>query len=129
MAFRHLPLPNHRNAPRAAQAAECANDQGRFWHMHDIMFMNPQQLDEANLLRRAAELGMNATGFASCLSGSPKARIIADVAEARRLGITGTPAFLIGPVVRQGMVKVVEIIQGAVPAPQFRRVLEQILRP
>ena len=67
-AYRHFPLLSiHANAFSAALAAECANDQGKFWEYHDLLFKNQKDLRQAVLLRLADEAGLNKESFSACL--------------------------------------------------------------
>src|SRR5258705_12102405 len=100
--FRNLPLTMlHKNALAAAQAAEAARIQNRFWEMHDLLYEN-QDLwkDDINprtiFLKFAADLGLDTTRFASDMDGKQvKLRIDADQEAAAELGISGTPTVLI----------------------------------
>src|SRR4029077_20450635 len=64
--YRHYPLPNHPNARPAAEAAACANEQGKFWPFHDRLFANPAKLSDADLKQGAAELGLDTSKFNAC---------------------------------------------------------------
>ncbi len=87
----------HPSAQKAAEAAECARDQGSFWEMYDIMFKNQQHLKVADLESYALQIGLNTTLFNSCLeSGEKKAVVDADIELGKKLGVTGTPTFFIG---------------------------------
>ena len=100
--FRNLPLTTiHKNSLVAAQAAEAARMQNRFWEMHDLLYEN-QELwgDDVNprtiFLKWAADLGLDMTRFAQDLDGKQvKLRIDADQEAAAELGINGTPTVLV----------------------------------
>jgi protein-disulfide isomerase len=100
--FRNLPLTSiHKNALVAAQAAEAARIQNRFWEMHDLLYEN-QDLwkDDINprsiFVKFAADLGLDTTRFASDMDDKQvKLRIDADQQAAAELGITGTPTVLL----------------------------------
>jgi len=100
--FRNLPLTSmHKNALAAAQAAEAARVQNRFWEMHDLLYEN-QDLwkDDINprtiFLKFAADLGLDTAHFARDMDGKQvKLRIETDQAAAAELGINGTPTVLI----------------------------------
>ena len=95
-AFRNFPLSAHPNAPKAAEAAECAGIQGKFWQMHDIMFANQEDLAVSSLKKYAASLGLDTAAFNSCLgSGQTAPLVAAEKAEGQGLGIGGTPGFLV----------------------------------
>src|SRR5207248_9391886 len=94
---RDLPLDFHPNAMRAAEASRCANDQGKFWPLHDRMGANPDKLDLANLLSFASDLKMDVNTFKSCVESEKyKNAVQTDVMEAMKIGATGTPTFVIG---------------------------------
>jgi len=95
--FRNFPLAQaHPHALGAAQAAEAAGLQGRFWEMHDVLFEHQDMLDEANLLRFAAALGLDMERFARDFA-SPEvaAKIRADFLSGARSGVNGTPTFFV----------------------------------
>ena len=96
-AFRHLPIPErHPHAQRAAEAAEAAAAQGRFWEMHDVLFANQRALEDEDLASYARELGLDVERFAAELSGGVHAaRVREDLASAERMRLAGTPAFFV----------------------------------
>lgn len=97
IVIRDLPLVVHPNAMRAAEAARCAGDQGRFAAMHDFLFADPGKLGESWLIQYAESLKLDVAMFGSCLrSEKHKAGIQNDVQAAASLQISGTPSFLIG---------------------------------
>jgi protein-disulfide isomerase len=119
LVFRHLPLPIHPQAPKAAEAAVCAQDQGKFWEMHDALFRNQNALGVDGLKARAAELGLDAQAFATCLdSGTKTAAVAADAADARKVGIEGTPALFVNG----------RLIDGAAPFEQVAALIEDELK-
>lgn len=94
--YRNLPLTIHENSMNAALAAEAANEQGKFWEYHDILFDNQYELDKDNLRKYALELGLNMTQFNSAFDSEKyKADIEKDKADAKALGVRGTPTFFI----------------------------------
>lgn len=119
LVFRHLPLPNHPQAPKAAEAAACAQDQGKFWEMHDSLFRNQGALGVEALKGRATELGLDAQAFATCLDSGAKAAVVAaDAADARKAGIEGTPALFVNG----------RLIDGAAPFEQVAALIEDELK-
>lgn len=121
VVFRDFPiLQIHPQAAKAAEAGQCANDQNKFWEMHDLMFANQQRLDVASLKEHAATVGLDATAFATCLdSGKYAEEWKKDSEDAQAAGVQSTPAFFINgrPVV------------GAVPYEQFAEVInEELMR-
>ena len=91
--FRQFPLNIHPQAPKAAEAALCANEQGKFWEMHDALFANQQKLSVPDLKATASELVADAGKFDACLDGGSMAPIVArDMADGTAAGVSGTPA-------------------------------------
>jgi Na+/H+ antiporter NhaA len=95
--FRHLPLADvHQHAQLAAEAAEAASAQGRFWEMHDVLFAHQDALDPDDLTRYAADLGLDIERFSWELRTRQHApRIARDVEGADQSGVAGTPTFFI----------------------------------
>jgi protein-disulfide isomerase len=95
--FRNFPLTDiHPHAMRAAEAAESAAAQGRFWEMHDYLFAQQQALEDSNLLKYAADLGLDTARFDQDLAThAHMAWIDADVQSGLRSGVQGTPTFFI----------------------------------
>jgi len=95
-AFRHQPLPFHENARLAARASMAAGEQGKFWEYHDALFAHQDALDRASLEKYAKDLGLDVARFRAALDADKsEAAVAADIAEASRLGISGTPTFFI----------------------------------
>ncbi|PZR16718.1 MAG: thioredoxin [Archangium gephyra] len=119
VVFKHQPLPFHNNAKIAAAASMAANEQGKFWEMHDKLFANQQALDRPNLERYAQELGLDMGKFKAALdSNKYDAYIQADSAEGMRVGANGTPTFFING--RQ--------VVGAQPIDAFKNVIDDELK-
>jgi protein-disulfide isomerase len=96
IVFKQMPLPMHANAPLAHQAALAAHAQGKFWEYHDLLFENQRALQRADLERYAEQLGLDMETFRAALDNEEyKDEVEADVALAGRLGIRGTPNFLV----------------------------------
>lgn len=95
---RHLPLTAiHENAQAAAEAAECASNQGKFFEYGDILYNNQSALTTADLLNYATQLGLDTSAFTTCTTTrASKARVDRDAQSGRDLNIPGTPAFFIG---------------------------------
>ena len=90
--FKNLPLPMHAEAPLAAAAALCAQDQGKFWELHDWLFVNQRALSRESIIAAAGNLGVDTEVLSSCIDkGTYDARVRAEMAEAHSYGITGTP--------------------------------------
>jgi|APLak6261679142_1056127.scaffolds.fasta_scaffold00202_20 protein-disulfide isomerase len=119
LVFKHQPLPFHNNAKIAAAASMAANEQGKFWEMHDKLFANQQALDRPNLERYASELGLDMGKFKAALdSNKYDAAITADSNEGMRVGANGTPTFFING--RQ--------LVGAQPIDAFKAVIDDELK-
>ncbi|SEF10489.1 Na+/H+ antiporter NhaA [Jiangella alba] len=95
--FRHLPLTDvHEHAQLAAEAAEAAGRQGRFWELHDLLLTHQDALTYPDLLRYADDLGLDVDRFARDLSSRHFAlRITRDVESAEQSGVAGTPTFFV----------------------------------
>ena len=119
LAYRDFPLDSiHPQARRAAEAARCAQDQGKFWEYHDLLFTQSPQLAPEDLRRYAGQVGLDVAKFDGCLAtGVHKAAVQRDLDEGNRLGITGTPAFFVNG----------RTLTGAQPIEAFTRLIEQEL--
>jgi diadenylate cyclase len=114
--FRHFPLDTvHSRARRAAQAAEAAASQGRFWEMHDLLYERQDDLGEEDLMRYAAELGLDLGRFEEDLTNDNHAwRIEEDRLGGDRAGVRGTPTLFVndvrytGPMDLDGLLAAVE---------------------
>jgi protein-disulfide isomerase len=119
LAYRDFPLDSiHPQARRAAEAARCAHDQGKFWEYHDVLFAQSPKLATEDLRRYAEQVGLDITKFDSCVAGGThKAAVQRDLDEGHRLGITGTPAFFVNG----------RPLSGAQPLEAFARVIDDEL--
>jgi protein-disulfide isomerase len=94
--YMHFPLGFHPLAGPAAEATECANDQGKFWELHGKIFANQGSINKENLVKWAEEIGLNMEDFNTCFeSGKYTERVKAEMEIGRLAGIQGTPSFLI----------------------------------
>jgi protein-disulfide isomerase len=95
--WRHLPLTDvHSHAQMAAEAAEAAGSQGRFWEMHDRLLADQDELTPADMTRHAEELGLDVERFWDELRTRDHApRVDRDVGSADASGVAGTPSFFI----------------------------------
>jgi protein-disulfide isomerase len=113
--YRDYPLNFHKDAQKAAEAAECAGEQGNYYAMHDKLFENQSAMGVASLKQYAAEIGLDTTKFNTCLdSGAMASEVQADFAAGQALGVSGTPSFYINGT------KLV----GSQPFSEFERVIE-----
>jgi len=91
-----FPLEMHPDARRAAKAAVCADQQGRFWEMHDQLFANPGALDGEGLAKDARQLGLDGPRFAACLASTEAEERVAQSQRAgEEAGVDGTPALFL----------------------------------
>ena len=119
VVWKHQPLAMHPQAMPAALAAEAAREQGKFWEMHDKLFQNQQALDPQSLERYARELGLDLARFRGAQADPRlRARVEEDQALAARLGITGTPTFVVNG----------EKVIGAQPFEKFKEVIDSQLQ-
>jgi len=97
--------------------------------MHERLFNNQQQLQPAALEQHAEALGLDGPGFKSCLgSGKYSDKINASLKEGQKVGVTGTPAFLLGYTQGDGTeVKAVKFLSGALPFPTFKDNIDKLL--
>ena len=127
--FLDFPLEQmHPKARKAAEAAGCAAEQGKFWEMHDILFEVSTNLDLRLYPEYAKKLKLESAAFEQCLgSGKQSARINAGLASGRSVGINATPSFIItktdgGDIATGGV-----IITGVQPYERFKDAIEQAL--
>ncbi len=119
VAFKNLPLPFHKNAKPAALAALAAGKQGKFWEMHDILFANQKGLGEELFLSTAKQLGLNIDQFKKDLADPALAKQIEeDSKEAGKIGISGTPGFVVNGV----------LVKGAYPLSHFQTIIDRQLK-
>ncbi len=118
--FRDFPIASiHPQAMKAAEAARCAGEQGKFWEYHDTLFDNQTRLTAADVMAFAEQLRLDPSAFGQCLrTGKYQAAVEADIQEGRRVGVTGTPTFFING----------RSLSGAQPLPAFQRIIESELR-
>ncbi len=126
-----LPLEIHPQAFKAAEAAACAGDQGKFWEMHDHLYANQRDLAPEKLPVYAGQVGLDAAAFEKCLSsGQHRAAINQDMEEAEALGMKRTPVYLIGRrVPGSDMVDVLHSIGGLPPYDYLEKKLNELLAP
>ena len=124
LAFREFPLSIHQHAEKAAEAAECAGQQGKFWDMHDQLFAHQQQLDDSDLRQYAHALGL-APGFDTCLAGTTATKVANDESSGRSIQVSGTPTFFLGQLQTDGRVKVTNRWTGAQPLDQVEALIDK----
>ncbi len=118
IVFKDFPLQNHLQAPKAAEAAHCAGDQGKYWELHDRLFANQQQLQIADLKKYAGAVGLDQAKFDQCLeAGTHAANVQADVDLGSQMGVQSTPTLYING----------RIVTGAQPASVFEAIIDDEL--
>ncbi len=127
--FQDFPLESlHKNAFKAAEAAHCAGDQGKYWEMHDRLFVNQQALAPENLTAHAEAIGLNRDAFQQCLDGGKYTAQVRDsLAAGEQLGVQGTPSFFLGTMTADGKIKAVRVMRGALPYPVFKETIDSLL--
>jgi protein-disulfide isomerase len=118
----------HKDAFKAAQAASCAREQGKYWEMHDELFQSQDAFEP--WVSHAKAVGLDVPRFQECLaSDRHDAQIRHDMGEARQLGLTSTPSFLIGHASPDdgAKIKVVAVVRGAAPFADFKSAIDPIL--
>jgi len=122
------PLPMHPKAEKAAQAAHCATDQGKFWEIHKLLMTQQDLLGDLSSYARSLDL--NISEFEDCLAKEKyKERVSDNMALALRLEITGVPGFIIGLVDSQnsGSVTGISSIRGALPFSNFQKEIDSAI--
>ena len=127
--FKHFPLPHHRSAMSAHEAAACAADQGRFWEMHSELFGSSGGRTADALAVIAQTAGVRPEPFRLCMAkGTHGDTIRKDVTEGRAI-VKGTPAFFIGFGRRDSAEVIVKAtLTGAKPYPVFQQILDRLLK-
>jgi len=123
VAFRNLPLAIHPMARAAAEAAECASRQGRFWDAHDYLFADPSRIDQALLNGLPGALHLDHAAFQECVNGKSTSDVTRDVDQATQFGISGTPSFFLGIVEGRGRLRVKKMFSGARPLTDFKEAI------
>lgn len=122
LVHRDFPIDSiHPSARQAHEAARCANEQGKFWEYHDVLYANAPKADVPDLKAYAKEVGLNLAAFEKCVaSGKYREVVQNDVDEGVRLGVNGTPTFFING----------RLLAGAQPLESFTAVIDdEISRP
>jgi protein-disulfide isomerase len=128
--FRNFPLEAiHPLAFKAAEAAGCAGEQGKYWEMHDHLFVHQADLAPERLAGYAAAIGLDGPRFSQCLDGGAAAGPIRqDLADGGTAGVRGTPTFFLGVPEGDGAtIRALRMIPGAVPYPAFKDALDGLL--
>src|SRR5712692_5279433 len=125
--FRDFPLEMHAQARKAAEAAHCAGEQGKYWEMHDVLFQHQGALASLQLAEHARAVGVDGAAFDQCVaSGRHAAQVERGLADGASVGVQGTPTFVVGKT-QPGDVVEGTPIRGAQPLETFRRIIDQML--
>ncbi|MBU0460350.1 MAG: DsbA family protein [Nanoarchaeota archaeon] len=115
LIYRDFPLSFHQNAQKAAEAAECAGEQDKYFEMHDKLFENGVSGGVTAFKSYAASIGLDTAEFNTCLdSGAMAGEVRKDFSDGQRAGISGTPGFIVNG----------KLISGAQPFAAFAQVIE-----
>ena len=118
LVYKDFPLPSHKGARPAAEAARCAGERGRFWEYHDLLFMAQPAFSREDLLGYARRLELPQETFLACLdSGQFREAVQKDMQEGRSLGVSGTPTFFVNG----------QRLVGAQPLEAFREAVQGAL--
>jgi predicted DsbA family dithiol-disulfide isomerase len=113
--YRDYPLPFHPQAEKASEAALCAQEQGKYWEMHEKLFASQQALGVPQLKEHAKGLGLDAAKFDKCLDSGEKAKLVETSRKAGEdLGVNGTPHFFING----------RPLSGAQPFEKFKELID-----
>jgi protein-disulfide isomerase/copper chaperone CopZ len=120
LVYKHFPLGFHPNAQKAAEASECASEQGKFWEYHDKIFENQASgLSLDKFKQWVKELGLNSSKFNDCLdSGKYAQKVQADYQEGVQKGVNGTPATFVNG----------QLVSGALPYEAFKQIIDNLLK-
>jgi protein-disulfide isomerase len=122
-----MPLDFHPNAMRAALAARCAGEQGKFWELRDTMGANPNSLDIEHIMNFASDLKLDTKALRACVDSEKyKEPVQRDVLEAMKIGANGTPTFIVGKSVGNGVDG--ELVVGALPYQMFDMKLKDLAK-
>ena len=116
LIHRDFPIDGiHPAARKAHEAARCANEQGKFWQYHDVLYANAPKADAADLKSYAREVGLDVPAFEKCVANGEFRDVVQkDVEEGTRLGVNGTPAFFING----------RLLSGAEPIERFAAIID-----
>lgn len=127
--LRDFPLENmHPQALKAAQAARCAGDQGKYWEMHDKLVSNQRSLDARTFESYAKGLSMDVGSFNKCVESNKYAeKVRLDLKDGQEAGVNGTPTFFVGYTDGNSDVKATATLVGAQPFAKFKETIDGLL--
>lgn len=119
LVYKHFPLSFHPNSQKAAEASECANEQGKFWQYHDKLFENQTSGFSLDKFKQwAKDLKLNTNKFNDCLDSSKYAqKVQADYQEGASKSVNGTPATFVNG----------QLVSGALPYESFKQIIDQVI--
>lgn len=118
LVYRDFPLGFHPQAQKAAEAAECADEQGKFWEMHDKLFEDGVSGGVGSFKQYAEDLGLDTAKFNDCLdSGAMASEVQNDMQDGQSAGVSGTPTFFING----------QKVVGAQPFSAFENIIDSEL--
>jgi protein-disulfide isomerase len=128
MVYRDFPLVDvHQDAQKAAEAAQCAGEQGKYWEMHDKIFANHAAMRVDDLKKHARGLGIAEDRFDRCVeSGKYAEEVKKDLTDGQALGVQGTPTFFVGLTGKDNTIQAVPI-GGARPYAVFKQMFDRFL--
>ncbi len=115
VVFRDFPLEFHERAVPAAIAAHCADAQGKFWPMHDLLFANQEALDDTSLLGYGGQIpGLDIAAYGACLKRGDRTKVDANERAGDDAGVEGTPAFFVNGI----------LVSGVLPYEEFKAIID-----
>ncbi|MBT6600677.1 MAG: thioredoxin domain-containing protein [Nitrospina sp.] len=127
--YRHFPLDFHKEAKYMAESVECAREQGKFWELQKLLYASTDVVSRAKLHQYAKKAGVNdVKRFQTCLKDRKyKDRVLNDLKEGMKLGIRGTPTFILGNYNAETREVRGELFSGAVSEEKFSEAIEKYL--
>ena len=127
--FRDFPIEQiHPHARKAAEAAHCAGEQGKYWEMHDLLFHNQQALEVEKLKAHAHSLQLESAVFDACLEqGKYTDKVQKNYEDGVAAGVRGTPGFFLGKTKADETMQGT-LISGAQPLAVFQQAIESLLK-
>jgi len=115
LIYRDFPLGFHKQAQNAAEAAECAGEQGKYYEMHDLLFEKGVSSGVSSFKQYASDIGLDTTEFNDCLdSGKMASETVKDMLDGSAADISGTPGFIING----------QLVSGAQPFSAFKQIID-----
>ena len=132
IVMREYPIENlHRRAVPTSEAALCAGDQGKYWEMHDSLFNDQKANTDEDFQQMAASHGLDVAAFTECMSSDQfMEQIKTDMAEGQKLGVSGTPSFVLGLTDSEDPSKVhlTKFIRGAQSLQAFNSAIDELIK-